>query len=122
MKRLVTLAAIAAAMALQLAPAPVHAATASDCQTLVNTLSAATTTATFSSDKQGAKFQAGLLAHTDKATKDLGLGNYRSAAQDISDYLRDLSDAVASGRIAPDAAAVLQSDAQAALDCIDSLF
>lgn len=121
MKRLICIAAIASAMALQLAPAPAHASTVDDCQALITQLSAATSTAPFTTDKQGLKVQSQLLAHDAKASKALSLGEYRTATQEMQTYLSDLSNGVASGRITADAAAPLQAGAQAVIDCIGSI-
>ena len=117
MKRLFCTAAIATVLALPLAQT-VHATTADDCQAQITSLSAATSATTFTDTKQGGKTQSQLLAHLDKASKALSLGENKSAAKEVSTYLIDLADAVAAGRIAAADAAPLQTAAQALADCI----
>ena len=117
MKRLISTAAIATALLLPLAHSA-HATTADDCQAQITTLSAATSATTFTDSKQGAKTQSVLLAHLDKASKALSLGENKGAAKEVDTYLRDLADAVASGRITSDDAAPLQTGATALADCI----
>jgi hypothetical protein len=117
MKRLISTAAIATALALTLVH-PAGATTAADCQAQITSLSAATSATTFTDTKQGAKTQSGLLAHLDKASKALSLGEYRSAGQEITAYLSDLANAVASGRITAADAAPLQTAASSLADCI----
>jgi hypothetical protein len=117
MKRLICTAAIATAMVLSFSH-PAGATTADDCQAQITSLSAATTATTFTDTKQGAKTQSQLLAHLTKASKALSLGENKSAAQEVSTYLNDLANALASGRVTADAAAPLQTAASSLADCI----
>ena len=117
MKRLICTAAIATAMVLSFSQSA-HATTSADCQAQITALSAATTATTFEVSKQGAKVQSQLLAHLDKASKALSLGENDSAGKEVSAYLSDLANAVAAGRVAAADAAPLQTAASSLADCI----
>jgi hypothetical protein len=121
MKRMLGIAAVAAVLVLPLRPLTAHASSAGDCQAQITALRAATDAVTFPDSKQGDKTKSQMLFHLDKATRALGLGNYVDASAQLDNYLGNLNDAVAAGKITAETAAPLASAANDIKTCIASI-
>ncbi len=115
------LAALFAAIALLLAPAPAAASTISECQAAIATLSLQTQGTTFLREDKAGKTEAQLLFHLSKASAELDRADLREALKQMGNYSFTLSRAVRSETIAPGDAAFLQTGADGVVACIEAI-